>query len=119
MLGGAHNGFAQGVLGAGFDGGGERQQFRFPLPRERDDIGHGRFSARNRASLVKDDGCQLLGALQHLAAAYQDAVVRALADTDHQRRRRGDAQRAGARDNQNGHECEQSVRKMTGDGPPH
>ena len=71
--------------------------------RTRSDVRHRRLALRDRAGLVQHDRLQLLGPLQRLGAAEQDAVLRALARAHHDRGRRRQAQRARAGDDQHRH----------------
>ena len=68
-----------------------------------------RLALGDGAGLVEHDGVELVRRLQRLAAADQDAVLGALAGADHDRRRRGEAQRARAGDDEHGDEVEQRV----------
>ena len=54
------------------------------------------------AGLVEHDGVDAAGLLEHLGAPDQDPELRAAPGADHQRRRRGEAERARAGDDQHG-----------------
>ncbi len=66
----------------------------------RHEVGDGGLAARDRAGLVEDDGGDLVGPFQRLAAPDQDAVLGPLPGADHDRGRRGQPERAGAGDDQ-------------------
>ena len=55
----------------------------------RHDLGHGRPAEGQRAGLVEDHGVDLVGDLEGLAAADEDAGLGAASGPDHDRRRRG------------------------------
>ena len=57
----------------------------------------------DRAGLVEHDGVDPAGALEHLRALDEDAELGAAAGADQQRGRRGQAERAGAGDDEHGH----------------
>ena len=61
-----------------------------------------RVAAGDGAGLVQHDGGEAAGRLQGLAAADQDAELGGLAGADHDRGRGGQAERAGAGDDQHG-----------------
>ena len=68
-----------------------------------DHVGEGGLAPGDRPGLVEDDRVELLGRLQRLGRADEDAVAGALAGADHDRQRRGQAEGAGAGDDQHGH----------------
>ena len=69
-------------------------------PSARHDRDHLRLALGQRAGLVDDQRVDLLHALQRLGVLDQHAGLRAAADADHDRHRRGEAERAGAGDDQ-------------------
>ena len=68
--------------------------------RREHDVGDRRLAFRDGAGLVEDDGGDVAGALERLAALDQHAERRALASGDHHRRGDGESHRAGARNDQ-------------------
>ena len=78
---------------------------------EQHDVGDARLALGDRAGLVEHDGVELVRRLERGAVADQDPVLGALAGADHDRRRRGQPERAGARDHEHGDEVEQRVRE--------
>ena len=80
-----------------------------PCRTEQHDVRHPRLALGDRAGLVEHDGAQLVRRLERVAVADEHAVLGALAGAHHDRRRRGQAQGAGARDDQHGDEVEQRV----------
>ena len=117
MLCGTDDRFAQRMLRAGLDRCSNTEQLGFLVCPKRQDIGHGRFAARNRARLVKDNGGQFLSAFEHFAAADQDAGVRAFSHADHQGGRRRYTQSARAGDDKHGNKGEQPLREMPRERP--
>ena len=67
-------------------------------------IGYARPTLGNGARLVEHDVVELVDRLQRLRVFEQDPVFRALAGADHDRGGRGQAQRAGAGDDEHGDE---------------
>ena len=70
-----------------------------------------RLAFGERAGLVDHQRVDLLHALQRLGVLDQHAVLRAAADADHDRHRRGQAERAGAGDDQHAHRGDQAEGK--------
>ena len=64
-----------------------------------------------RAGLVDDDRVDLLQHFQRLGVAEQHAQLRAAAGADHDRHRRGEAERARARDDEHGDRVDERVRQ--------
>ena len=96
---------------------GERQQIVLgPLARrhDRDDA---RPAFGQRAGLVDHERIDLLQALQRLGRADQHAGARALADADHDRHRRREAERAGAGDDQHRDRGDQRIGERRGRSP--
>ena len=69
-------------------------------PGRRDHVDQRHPPGGDRAGLVEHDGVDAAGGLEHLGAPDQDAELGAAAGADHQRGRRGQAQRARAGDDQ-------------------
>ena len=92
------------MLGAAFDGCGHGQHlvFRHPGVWIWRQVGQGRFALCQRAGLVKGNDAQATDRLQISAAFDQNALLRRAADGADNADRRGDDQRAGARDHQHG-----------------
>ncbi len=67
------------------------------------------LSLGNGACLIKDNGCQAVGAFEVLAALKEDAILRAFTGTHHNRRGRCQSQRTGAGNHQ--HRCEVNQRR--------
>ena len=108
-LGGlAHDGVGERVLRAALGGGDEGEDL---LLGERalgtDDVGDAGLALGEGAGLVEDDGLHRPQPLERLGVAEQDPVLGALAGTDHDRGRRREAERARARDDQDGDRVEQ------------
>ena len=105
------------------DDGARRADARSPAPgwpraaagrllddaRRGNDRDHARLALGQRAGLVDDQRVDLLHPLQRLGDLDQHAGRRALADADHDRHRRREAERAGAGDDQHGHRGDQGV----------
>ena len=72
----------------------------------RDDL---RLALGERAGLVDDERVDLLHALQRLGVLDQDAGLGATPDADHDRHRRGEAERAGAGDDEHGDGGDEAV----------
>ena len=91
-----------------------------PRAAEQHDVGHARLALGDRPGLVEHDGVELVRGLERGAVADQDAVLGALAGADHDRRRRRQAERARAGDDQHGDEVEQGVgeRGLRSEGQP-
>ena len=85
-----------------------------PSGDDRRDLG---LALGQRAGLVDDQRVDLLQPLQRLGVLDQHAQPGAAADADHDRHRRGQAQRAGAGDDQHRHGGDQAVGEATGSGP--
>ena len=86
------------MLAALLDGGGEREKLlRVNAGRcmHRADL---RLTARERAGLVKDDRIRLPGVFERGAGLEEDAVLGGHAGADHEPRRNGKSERAGAGD---------------------
>ncbi|VUD73788.1 hypothetical protein MET9862_04408 [Methylobacterium symbioticum] len=107
------------MLGAGLDGGRERQQVGLVAPRS-DDIGEPRASLGQRAGLVEGDHADLAQALEGAAVAEQHAAARGPPGADHDRGRRGEAHGAGTGDDQNRDGVDQGVaeRRLRAEGEP-
>ena len=68
-----------------------------------------RLAFGQRAGLVDDERVDLLHALQRFGVLDQHAGLRAAADADHDRHRRGEAERTGAGDDEHGDGGDQAV----------
>ena len=99
----------QRVLGRFFDGGGQSQHLALIPIGQQHHIGERRLADGDRAGLVEDHGVELGRALQRVAGADQDAVLRAQADAGRQAHRRRHAQRARAGDDQRRHRHDQRI----------
>ena len=93
----------QRVLAAALDAGCEAQQFVFIEPGSCNDGDHFRLALGERPGLVDHQRVDALQLLQRLRVADQDPRMRAAADADHDRHRRGEAERAGTRNDQHRH----------------
>jgi hypothetical protein len=85
---------------------------------ERHEIGDHRPALRQRAGLVDDQHIDLLGQFERLSVADEDAGARALSGADHDRRRRGQAQRARTGDDHHGHGIHQGGGEIAAEPPP-
>ena len=81
---------------------------------ERHDVGDDRPPFGERAGLVDDQRLQPARLLERRRVADQDAGLRAAPGADHDRRRRGEAQRARARDDEHGHGVHERARGIAG-----
>ena len=109
LLRGGDDGGGERMLAAALDAGRELQHLRLVEAGQGHDRDHFRFSFGEGAGLVDDQGVDLFHALQRLGILDQHAGVRAAADADHDRHRRGQPQRAGAGDDQHAHRRDQPV----------
>ena len=107
----------QGMFGAVLQGPCELKHLLLRLACQGLQIGEHRLAQGERACLVEDHGGELLSPLQHLAAADQDALLRALAHPHHQGRWGGDAQGTGAGNHQHGDEGQQTTAELARQGP--
>ena len=92
----------QRMLAGALDAGGKAQQLALVEAWRRHDRGHARPAFGQRAGLVDDQRVDLLHPLQRLGVPDQHAGLRAAADADHDRHRRGEAERAGTGDDEHG-----------------
>ena len=100
------------MLAAGFDRGGEFQHLVIADAFRRLDRGEGRLAEGEGAGLVDDDGVDGGEALQRRGIAHQHAGLRAAPGGDHDRDRRGKAERARAGDDQHGHGRHQRISEL-------
>ena len=100
---------ASGCSLAALDAGGEPQHLVLVEAWRRHDRDDLRLAFGQRAGLVDDERVDLLHALERLGILDQHAGLRAAADADHDRHRRGEAERAGAGDDQHAHGGDQRV----------
>jgi hypothetical protein len=91
---------AQRVFAAGLGGRDDREQGRRVPLAGRADPGHGGPALGDRAGLVQDDRSQPAGLFERVAVADQDAELGGLAGAHHDRGRGGQAERAGAGDDE-------------------
>ena len=77
------------MLAAGLRAGRQVEDLAGRPAGRRHDVGHGRAAEGQGAGLVEDHGVDLVGDLERLAAADEDAGLGAAAGPDHDRRRRG------------------------------
>ena len=80
------------MLGFRFEGCGDPKQLLRLVGENFGDLG---LAARQGSGLVEHQRVELLGAFQRFGVLDQDAGARGAADADHQRGRRGKAERAG------------------------
>src|SRR2546423_11959898 len=83
-----------------FDSRGGNQCLIFAEPVGGDDLGHAWFSFRERAGLIDDERGHFLHDLERAGVSDQHPGMRAATDTDHDRHWRGQAKRAGTRNDQ-------------------
>jgi len=103
----------QRMLGVALGRGRQAQHLGLRMPVHRYHIRHPRLAGRDRAGLIQDDGVDAAGGLQRLAALDQDAAFGAAPGRHHDRGGCGQAQRAGAGDDQHGHEIHHRERKRS------
>ena len=92
LLGGSHDGGGQRVLAGPFQARGQPQQVLLSQPGGRDDGRHAGLALGQRPRLVDHQRVDLLHPLQALGRLDEHARPGALADGDHDRHRRGQAQ---------------------------
>ena len=108
------------VLAPLLDRAGEVEQLARGHARRRDDLADRRAAGRQRPGLVEHDRVDPVGDLERLAAADEDAGLGAATGPDHDRRRRREAHRARAGDDEDGDERgqgERQTRLRAGDEP--
>ena len=107
------------VLAAGLDGGGGAQRLVLGQPAGGRDVDEGHLAGGDGAGLVEHDGVDAPGVLEHVGALDQDAEARAATGAHQQRGRGGEAERAGAGDDEHGDgDLERAGRLAGGDPPP-
>ena len=94
------DGARQRVIRALLERGGEPHERLRLHGAARADVRERGRAVRERAGLVKDDTVGLVSVFKLRAALEEDAVLRRAAGADHEPRRRGEAERARARDRQ-------------------
>ena len=99
------------MFAAALDAGGEAQDLRLVKAAAGDDRDHLRLAFGQRAGLVDHQRVDLFHPLQRFGILDQHAGLRAAADADHDRHRRGEPERAGAGDDQHAHRRDQPVGK--------
>ncbi|MPN19615.1 hypothetical protein SDC9_166987 [bioreactor metagenome] len=92
-----------GVLRSAFGGSCNCENGRFVQLRIEHNVGYFRLALRDGAGFVEHDGADAMRGFERLAALDQNAKFRAFAGADHDGRRRGEPQRAWARDDEHGH----------------
>jgi hypothetical protein len=90
------------MLAAALDAGGEPQQLVFLNAVGRNDLHQFRPALGQRAGLVDHEGVDPFQPLQRFGIADQNSRPRATADPDHDRHRRGEAERTRTGDDQHG-----------------
>ena len=106
------DGTRQRVIRALLERGGEPHERLRPHAAARADVRERGRAVRERAGLVKDDTVGLVSVFKLRAALEEDAVLRRAARADHEPRRRGEAERARARDRQHVAAGEQRALKV-------
>ncbi len=96
------------MLGKRLDAGDKAQRLIGVEFRRRDEIGQARLAESERARLVEGDETRFAQGLQRLAFAKQHAKLGGAARAGHDRGRRREAHRAGARDDQHGDRVDES-----------
>ena len=97
------------MLAAALDAGRKLQHLRFIEAGRGGNRHHLRLAFGERAGLVDDKRVDLFHALQRFGVLDQHAGLRAAADADHDRHRRGEAQRARAGDDQHAYGRDQPI----------
>ena len=97
------DGPGDGVLGGVLDRAGQGQGLLDGGARQRHDVDQRHLAGGDRAGLVEHDGVDPPGGLQDLRALDEDAELGAPAGADQQGGGRGQAEGAGAGDDQHGH----------------
>ena len=101
-LRGGDDGPRERVLGIGFDGSRQGEHVVRLDTGRRDDGRDHRLALRERPGLVEDDGVELAGPLERDAVLHEQAVARAERRGDGDDERDREAERVGARDDQDG-----------------
>ena len=119
LPGALHHSLRQGMFAAQLGSGSFGQELlRRQRAVHREDIRHGRMARGDGAGLVQDDGVHVVEVFQAFSGLNQDSHFRSLACAHHNGHRRGQAQSAGAGDNQHGNSVGQGKLKAhTGDEP--
>ena len=92
-----------------FDRSGEAQDVVFVLAGRGDDLCERGSALGQRAGLVDGERVDFLQPLQRLRIADENPEMRAAPHADHDRHRRGESERAGARDDEHGHGIDQRI----------
>ena len=120
LPGGSHDGVGQRMFARPLDARGQPQNIGLVKPRARHDGDHLRLAFGQRARLVDHQRVDLLHALERFGVLDQHAGLRAAPDADHDRHRRGKAERTGAGDNEHAdgsHQAERHARLGPKPGP--
>ena len=99
------------MLAAAFETCGQTQQFGFLDASHGLDRHDARLALGERAGLVDHQGVDLLEPFKGLGTLDQDTRLRTASHAHHDRHRRGETQRAGARDDKNGDGRDQAIRE--------
>ncbi len=102
VFGGCHDRAGEGVLGGRFRPGGQRERFAPVAAIQRLDAHDSGMAHGQGAGLVQHDGCQPVHPLQALAAPDEEPELGTAPGAGHDRDWRGQAERAGAGDDQHG-----------------
>ena len=102
VAGGSDDGFGDRVLAADLGGGDQGQELVGVPAVVRDDGCDGRAAVGDGAGLVEDDGGEPVRGLERFAVADEDAELGGAAGADHDGGRGGQAECAGAGDDQDG-----------------
>ena len=102
FAGARHDGFAQGMLRANLDRRRESQQLHIVESVGRNDPGHARSTAGERAGFVQHDGVNTSRLLECFSTTNQHAQLGGLAGSDHDGRGRGQTKCAWTGDDQHG-----------------
>ena len=105
------------MLAAGLRRRGEPQQLTL-RDAAGNDFRYRRLALGHRPGLVQNERIEPMRALERLRVANENAGLRGHAGTDHERRRRGEAERARAGDDQHRHRCNESGGEFAGNEPP-
>ncbi len=124
LVGSLHDGFGQGMLAAAFEGTGELHQLLLGhgaavAAHLGQDVDDGGLAARDRAGFVEHDGVNLLERLERFGIFKEHTHFGAAAGAHHNGYGRGEAERAGAADYQDGDACGERLRNAAAHGEPY
>ena len=106
------------MLRRGLDGAGEPQDVGARSTVQQRDVGELHAARGHGARLVEDDRRDPPRALEDLRAFDEDPQLRTAAGADHESRRRGEPERAGARDDEDGDRRREGRRRIARDDEP-